>query len=82
MATFFAWLLMIVGGLWTVLCGACTLFFLVASASSPGGEAAGLGVLSLVLGIVGVVPGAIVLLLGLLLLRSTRRAQQPPETFT
>jgi hypothetical protein len=82
MAQFFAWLMMVLGGLWALLCGACTLFFVAAAATSSGSEAQGYGVIGIVLGLIFTVPGVVVFVVGLLLLRSIRRAQPPPETFT
>ena len=76
------WLLAMLGGLWTVLAGGCTLVFAVSgiapafNGGGGGGAAAGMLPLVLVFGVVGVVPGVLILWGGLAVLRSQRRAPE------
>lgn len=76
---FWSWLLIMVGGLVTALCGTCTAFYVVAGivdASHPGPENYGGAVLvaALVLGGLPTLVGALLLWWGLRL----RRAPRPP----
>ena len=65
--------MMALGGLWTVLCGSCSAFFLVISfisfsSRSGGGEAqnfdATLGIAAIVLGVLGTAPGLVIYFVG------------------
>lgn len=73
-----AWLLIVLGGLWTALAGLCTAGFLVWSVidiANNGTEALGLVT---VFGLVGIVPGALILWGGLALRNSQKRKTAAP----
>lgn len=70
----FGWLLLVLGGLWTVLTGGCTGVFLLASLTS---RSEGAIPFELVLGAVCMSPGAVCLLIAWLLLRRPPRRPKP-----
>ncbi len=67
--TVFGWLLTLLGGLWLVLAGGCTLVFVAGDAS---GAALYLGI-----GAVCVAPGAVMLWLGLKMGKNPSPAESP-----
>ena len=76
-----AWLLIVTGGLWMLLSGACTLYFLMIGLSTSGSERAlgqGIGAIGVVVGLVCTLPGLAVFVVGLLLRRSDRSAPPTP----
>ena len=87
---FFAGVMMALGGLWTVLCGSCSAYFMVISfrPQSGGGEAqnfdATLGIAAIVLGVLGTAPGLVIYFVGRALWRLPRAQDAtvlppPPE---
>ncbi len=78
------WLLVVLGGVWTLLTGGCSLFFVVSGAMSavggrPSASELNLLPLYLALGAAGVVPGALILWGGLTVLKDQRRPTTTPE---
>ncbi|HEY3798738.1 MAG TPA: hypothetical protein VGL58_10330 [Caulobacteraceae bacterium] len=73
------WLMLVVGALMTLLCGACTLTMLVAGLGSGGRSEAGLGV---VIAGMGLVIGGVPTLGGLVLIWAGWRILRPPPTPT
>ncbi len=73
------WLLAVFGGVWTLLAGGCTLFFLatgIAGMAQNGSAAtAGMIPLVLVLGAVGIVPGALITWGGISIVRGQSRGK-------
>ncbi len=69
----FGWLLAMLGGLWTLLAGGCTLFFLATGIAglAQGGSAATAASLPVVLlfGAIGIVPGALITWAGVTIIR-------------
>jgi hypothetical protein len=75
-ARIFGWLLTVLGGLWVLLTGGCTLTLMAAMAGEAGGDfgsGAGLLGIYLLIGAVCLAPGAGLLIWGLGLLRRARR---------
>jgi ABC-type Na+ efflux pump permease subunit len=75
----FGYILVTLGGLWTLLAGGCTLVFLANMVGSAGGGGAFWATdlpMVLIFGAVGIVPGALILWAGLAILKGerTRRA--------
>jgi hypothetical protein len=66
------WLVTVLGGLWTTLAGACTLFFTLGELTGQDATFQ-LGLLPLFFGLVGIVPGVLILLGGLAILRGQRK---------
>ena len=71
-------LVTVLGGLMTVLCGACTAVFLTIGLSAPRGGAGdyGITVMSLVIGGIPTLVGVSIFIAGILILRASRR---PPH---
>ncbi len=73
-----SWLLVVLGAVWTVLAGGCTLVFVVQGIApllqhKSGDEAAAMLPLVAMFGAVGIVPGALILWAGIAILRSQRK---------
>ena len=69
------WLVTVLGALWTLLAGVCTLYFVGDSVGSMarGGSDNGILGVALLFGAIGIVPGALILWGGIAILRSERR---------
>ncbi len=73
------WLLTVLGVVWTLLAGGCTLVFLVSSIapiwgrSGSGAESLQMLPLVLMFGSVGIVPGALILWGGIAIVRAQRK---------
>ncbi len=74
------WLLAVLGGLWTLLAGCCTLYFLATGVAgmAQGGSAATAGMLpvALIFGAVGIAPGALITWGGIAIIRSQSRGKR------
>ena len=80
---FFGQLLMWVSGLWLLLCGGCTLFFLAMGLDPRNGpESQGLAglinIIALICGAVGIVPGLVVFFIGRMISRR-HKAEAAPD---